>query len=236
MKLGILKDKVNGLLSLAKQRIFVSSKVEREIVDNFHKLYYQANEWGKGMKGTTWEGIRTQKCPLDLWIYQEMIWKLKPDIIVETGTLFGGSALYMARVLDSLGKGRIISVDIEKRETPSHERITYLNGSSVSEEIVNSVKSHIYKGDKVLVILDSDHSRNHVLTELEIYSEFVSLGSYLIVEDTNINGHPVEPNYGAGPYEAVMDFLKTNKNFKIDKSKERFMMTLNPCGYLKRIS
>ena len=235
MKLGILKDRVNGLLSLAKQRIFVSSKVEREIVDNFHKLYHQANEWGKGMKGTTWEGIRTQKCPLDMWIYQEILWEIKPDVIIETGTLFGGSALYLARILDAIGHGRVISVDIEKRNVPNHERILYITGSSIYEQQVTEVIKQIKKKDKVLVILDSDHTRDHVLTEMEIYGQMVTKGSYMIVEDSNINGHPVSPGWGAGPQEAIRDFLRTHKEFEVDKSKERHLLTYNPNGYLRRV-
>lgn len=86
-----------------------------------------------------------------------------------------------------------------------------------------------------MVILDSDHKKVHVLNELKIYSKFVSKGSYLIVEDSNINGHPVLPNFGLSPMEAIKDFLKENKNFIIDKTKEKFFLTFNPNGYLKRI-
>jgi len=89
---------------------------------------------------------------------------------------------------------------------------------------------------KVIVILDSDHSKDHVLKELKLYSPLVSINSYIIVEDTNLNGHPIEPNFGPGPYEAVQEFLKQNNDFIVDKDRERLPVTFFPSGYLKRIS
>ena len=89
--------------------------------------------------------------------------------------------------------------------------------------------------DKVMVILDSDHHKEHVLNELRIYGKFVTKESYIIVEDTNINGHPVYPDFGPGPMEAVEEFLRENKNFVIDKTREKFYLTFNPRGYLKKI-
>lgn len=137
---------------------------------------------------------------------------------------------------DLIKNGNIISIDIIKNEKrPKHKRIKYLNGSSISDEIVNKVKNEVKKYNKVMVILDSDHHKEHVYKELKIYSEFVSKGCYLIVEDTNINGHPVFPDFGPGPMEAVMQFLKENKNFVIDKNREKFLLTFNPMGYLLRI-
>jgi cephalosporin hydroxylase len=172
---------------------------------------------------TYWLGVPVLKCPLDLWIYQEIIFEVKPDVIIECGTFRGGSALFLAHMCDLVNNGRIISIDIEYREDrPKHERITYLIGSSTSEEIVRKVKSLIRDRDKVMVILDSDHHKEHVLKELKIYSKFVTKGSYLIVEDTNINGHPVVPDFGPGPLEAVEEFLKENKNFVADRTKEKF--------------
>ncbi len=127
-------------------------------------------------------------------------------------------------------------MDIENKEDrPKHTRVTYLLGSSTSKEIVEKVQSFIRSKDEIVVILDSDHHKEHVLRELEIYSKFVTKGSYIIVEDTNINGHPVEPEFGPGPMEAVKEFLKDNKDFVIDKSREKFLLTFNPNGYLKKI-
>ncbi len=203
-------------------------------IDEFHKLYYGMEKpqiWEK----TYWLGQQTLKCPLDLWIYQEIIFDIKPDFIIETGTWNGGSALFLASICDILGKGNVITVDINKMDFPKHNRITYLIGSSVDEMIVNQVKNKIGASDKVLVILDSDHAKNHVFKEMEIYSQMVSVGSYLIVEDTNINGHPVFPEFGDGPMEAVYEFVKLHDNFIVDKEKEKFLLTFNPHGYLKKI-
>lgn len=162
-----------------------------QIVDDFHRLYYDSNTFGGTWRDTFWMGVPIWKCPMDMWIYQEILFNLKPDVIVETGTAFGGSALFMANICDLLGKGKIVTVDIQDRPNrPRHERIQYISGSSTADEVVEQVRKNI-NGGTVLVILDSDHSKGHVLDELRIYSRFVQEGSYVIVEDSNVNGHPV---------------------------------------------
>ena len=213
----------------------ITNLVNKNIVDQFHLLYY--NSWKDTIRKTNWLGVPTIKCPLDCWIYQEIIYQIKPDLIIECGTSYGGSALFFASLFDLIDNGKVITIDIseEIKNKPQHKRIQYLIGSSTSNYIIEQVKSQISANDKVMVMLDSDHKKAHVLDELKIYSEFVSKGSYLIVEDSNINGHPVLPNFGLGPMEAIEDFLKEKKNFIIDKSKEKFYMTFNPNGYLKRI-
>jgi cephalosporin hydroxylase len=211
----------------------MNNKVEQEIIDNFHKLYYHK---GTTWQNTIWMGIKIQKCPLDLFIYQELLYEIRPDLIIETGTLNGGSAYYMAHICDILGNGKIITVDITSNSNrPFHQRVEYILGSSIDHNIINYIGSKIDKEMKVLVILDSDHSRNHVRQELELYNKFVTKDSYLIVEDGNINNHPVYPSFGPGPMEAIEDFLINNNNFIIDKSREKFMLTFNPNGYLKRV-
>lgn len=214
--------------------IISDPKAAENIADEFHKLYY--NSSNRTWLNTSWFNIPTEKCPLDLWLYQEIIFKLKPDVIIETGTLKGGSALFLASICDLVNNGRIITMDIKDLEgKPKHKRITYLIGSSTSKEIVEKVTNMIVDDKKVMVILDSNHSKQHVLNELKIYSRFVTKESYIIVEDTNVNGHPVRTDFGPGPMEAVREFLKRNKNFIIDKTKEKFYLTFNPNGYLKRI-
>jgi len=203
------------------------------ITDTFHVMYYHSpNTWNK----THWLGTPLLKCPLDLWIFQEIIYELKPDIIIECGTNKGGSASFLATLCDLVKNGRIISIDIEDYEgKPQHDRIQYIIGSSTSNEVVSKVKTQISEDHKVLVILDSDHSKEHVLNELRIYKDLVTKGSYIIVEDSNVNGYPVVYNFGPGPMEAINVFLKENKNFKIDKQREKYYLTFNPNGYLKKI-
>ena len=208
---------------------------EQKVVDDFHNLYHLGpKSEGSIYKGTTWMGVPCFKCPLDMWIYQEILHEVKPDLIVETGTYKGGSALYLAHLCDAIGKGRIVSIDIDQHEHPKHKRVTYLTGSSSDPLLINK----IFEGgaERVLVILDSDHSEEHVCKELALLSQRVSVGSYLIVEDSNLNGHPTYPTHGPGPFEAVEKFLPQNSHFAVDKSRERFLMTFNPNGYLKRIS
>lgn len=169
-------------------------------------------------------------------VYQEILWEIKPDLIIECGTAQGGSALFLASICDLLNRGKIISIDTEDRKgRPPHKRIEYWLGSSTLEEIAARVKTETEGKEKVMIILDSDHSKEHVLRELHLYSPYVSRGSYLIVEDTNINGHPVLPEFGPGPMKAVAEFLEGNPGFVIDEGKEKFFMTFNPRGFLLRV-
>lgn len=213
---------------------------ESLIVSAFHRLYY--NSWNKkrgpspDIKNLHWFGVHMMKCPLDLWTYQELITEHRPDLIIETGTHAGGSALYMASICELLGKGSVLTIDIEDRPgRPEHHRVEYLLGSSTAPEILEQVKARVAGKENVMVILDSDHRCDHVLRELELYHDFVPKGGFLIVEDTNVNGHPAKFRWGKGPYEAVQSFLQDNQDFVIDKSCERFLMTLNPNGFLRRV-
>jgi cephalosporin hydroxylase len=207
-------------------------------VDEFHRLFYETAYAGhNGWSHPRWMGVEALKCPFDLWIYQEILHELRPDVIVETGTARGGSALFLASVLDLLKSGQILSIDIVRRpEWPTHPRVTYLTGSSTSSAIVDDVRRRVAGAARVMVILDSDHKKDHVLEELRLYSPFVTKDSYLIVEDTNVNGRPVFPGFGPGPGEAVDDFLRTHPSFVRDASRERFFLTFNPGGYLKKIA
>jgi cephalosporin hydroxylase len=202
-------------------------------VARFHRLYYDEND--RTWSNTTWLGVRVFKCPLDLWIYQELIGRIRPDLVVETGTAAGGSALFFASCLDLVGNGRVLTVDVADRsDRPEHDRITYLTGSSVSAEVLDAVSAAAATAESVMVILDSDHSAAHVLQELRLYAPLVTSGSYLIVEDTNVNGHPILPSFGAGPHEAVETFLAEESTFIRDLECEKFFMTFNPGGYLRR--
>lgn len=214
-------------LTLRKQ---LDIKLNQFILDKFHKYYHGL------FQNTFWLGIPTLKCPLDLWVYQEIIYDLKPDIIIESGTYHGGSALFLATICDNLNHGLVLTIDINNDiDRMKHSRVVYLSGSSISKDTLKAIKSYIKDDDKVMVILDSEHNKDHVLSELWIYSEIVTKGSYLIVEDTNLNGHPVWPDFGPGPMEAVREFLMSTNNFTIDQTKEKYHLTFNPGGYLKRI-
>ena len=218
------------------RRAYIDPGTEQGIIDQFHKLYYELHHFGETWHNTYWLGVPTKKCPLDLWVYQEMIHELRPDVIIETGTADGGSALFMASLCDIVDHGRIITIDLkESARRPIHQRIKYMLGSSTADEVVKTLRREIAQTDRRMVVLDSDHRKEHVLRELEIYSELVTPGSYLIVEDTNLNGHPVHQDHGPGPMEAMEEFLQNNPNFVVDKTREKFRLTFNPRGYLRKV-
>ncbi len=210
---------------------------ERRIVDEFHALYYRLWDFGQGIAtlDLNWMGFRTHKCPMDLWTYQEILVETQPDVIIEAGTRFGGSAAYLAGICDLLGRGRVITIDLKQLSgQPQHPRIEYLLGLSASPPILAQLRQRIEPGERVMVILDSDHRYDNVLAELEAYHPLVSPGCYLIVEDSNVNGHPAWPEHGPGPMEALEAFLPRHPEFRVDTSRERFLLTMNPSGFLLR--
>jgi cephalosporin hydroxylase len=199
----------------------------------FHRAYYHGGVW---WDKTCWRGIPILKCPLDLWVYQEILYETRPDLIIETGTNNGGSAHFLGSLFDLAGHGRIITIDLmEYPRKVCHPRVQYRLGSSVSCEILEQVRAAARDAQRVMVILDSDHSAGHVSAELEAYHALVTPGCYLVVEDTNVNAHPVHPRHGAGPMEAVREFLKGHPEFQVDMTRQKFGLTFNPNGYLRRI-
>jgi cephalosporin hydroxylase len=211
-----------------------------ELVRRFHELYFTRapQTWFN----TFWLGTPVLKCPLDLWVYQEILFENRPDVIVETGTFHGGSAHFLASICEVLGNGRVITIDIPSGpelppdpKHPPHDRLTYMSGSSVAPETVAAVRESIRPEEKVMVILDSAHNRDHVLQEMRAYSAVVAVGQYLIVEDTNVNGNPILPDHGPGPMEAVREFLAERDDFIADPSREKHLVTFNPGGFLKRV-
>ena len=208
--------------------------MEPLIVRCFHMLFYMDlhRTWGT----TTWMGVPCLKNPMDAWIYQEILYNNRPDVLIECGTNRGGSAYFFAHLFDLLGHGRVISIDINQNlEKPQHPRVEYLVMSSTSPECVTAIRERTRPSDKIMAILDSDHSRNHVARELEIYAPMVTAGQYLVVEDTNLNGHPVGWSFGPGPMEAVREFLKQNQEFQVDRSfAERLKVTFFPNGWLRK--
>lgn len=184
---------------------------------------------------STYFGIPILKCPLDFFVYHELIYSIKPDVIVEIGNYYGGSTLALAHLLDNIGKGKLIAVDKNHsrihESVKKHPRISMIEGDAISS--FEKVKKLIKMTDKVLIIEDSSHKYNDTLEILRRYSNLVSIGSYLIVEDS-IFHHGVKVGAKPGAYEAIETFIKESKNFEIDREKERFIITWNPKGYLKR--
>ncbi len=184
---------------------------------------------------TTYFGVQTQKNPLDLWVYQELIVARPPDVIVEIGNKYGGSALALAHLLDLVGHGRIIAVDIDhahlRPAAKAHPRITFLEGDACA--LADQVKAMIPPGAEVLVIEDSSHTYDNTLGVLRAYSELVRPGGYFIVEDS-ICHHGLDVGPSPGPFEAIETFVDENPAFEIDRSRESFLITWNPKGFLRR--
>jgi len=227
----------NGAVSAIRSRIAsrLALAAARRTADRFHRLYYEVGKRGGTWKDTRWLGVVAYKSPLDLWVYQEILHEVRPELIVETGTAHGGSALYLASICDLIGAGEVVTIDVEEGNArPRHPRVTYLLGSSVSDGIVDEVRARSRDRSPVLVVLDSDHRKDHVLGELRAYADLVTAGSYLIVEDTSVNGNPVEPAFGPGPMEAVRAFLREDRRFEVDRTREKLLMTFNPQGFLRK--
>jgi cephalosporin hydroxylase len=159
----------------------------------------------------------------------------RPEVVVETGTWRGGSALYLASVCDLLGVGEVVSIDVAamRDDYPQHPRITYLAGrSSTDPGVVEEVSSRA-RGRRTLVLLDSDHSQAHVEAELAAYTPLVPVGCYVIVEDSNIG--QIRKDLMPGPLQAVETFLAGTDEFEIDRDREKFLITFNPSGHLRRV-
>ena len=199
-----------------------------EAIDAFHRVFY-ASKQTHGL--TFYEGVPVLKNPMDLWVAQEIIWDLRPTLIIETGTAYGGSALYYARQLDRVGEGHVITIDMEPAEKlPTHPRVSYVKGfSSVHQDVVNYVGKAAATHPRVMVVLDSEHSKRHVLDELDNYAEMVTPGQFLVVEDTNLNGRPVPIDWrgGPGPGPAVDEWLPQHPEFARAAMAERYLVTFH---------
>lgn len=192
---------------------------------------YNSDAWQK----TRFLGVPIAKYPSDLWAYQEIIHKVRPNTIIETGTWFGGSALFFITLmrLANVSDPRVITIDTEPQAPVKDTGIIQIVASSVDPTIAAGIK-HFLQGI-TMVVLDSFHSKDHVLEELELYAPLVSQGSYLVVEDTSINGHPVYPDHGPGPFEALEEWLPKHPKFQGDRSCEMFGISTNPGGWLMRV-
>lgn len=204
---------------------------DAEITARFRKIWFRdATE--HGIMINNYLGILTWQNPFDVWITQEIMFEVKPDVVVEAGTFKGGSAALWATFLAQINpRGRVITIDIQDKRTEIaknlpivKQMVTFLLGSSTAPEVVEQVREAL-EGKRALFILDSLHTREHVLSELRAYGDMVPVGSYIIVQDT----------LGTGAGVAVQDFLKETDAFEIDRSRERLIITNNTGGFLKRI-
>lgn len=199
----------------------------------------------------SWMGRPIIQYPQDMIAMQEIIWEVKPDLIIETGIAHGGSLIYYASLLELIGNGEVLGIDIDIRKHnrveiekhPMIKRIKMIEGSAISEDTLEQVKQYAKGKQKVIVCLDSNHTHEHVLQELKMYSPFVNKGSYIIVFDTIVENLPEgyfsqKRPWGIGnnPKTGVDEFLKNNNNFIIDESiDKKLMISVAPRGYLKRI-
>lgn len=204
----------------------------------YHLWYFNTGVWTR----TSWMGVDTQKSPMDMWNYQEILVSLRPSVIIEAGTWHGGSALYFASVMRQIGAPFVIvSVDVTNsrisEKTKSDPNIRLLTMSSASEEArlaIERVRQE-YPGP-AFAILDSDHSKEHVLAEMMSLRSVLVPGDYMIVEDSNVNGHPVWWTFGPGPYEAIEEYFRRfPDDYELDTAREKkFGFSFAPKGFLRR--
>jgi cephalosporin hydroxylase len=192
---------------------------------------------GQIWANTRWLGVQALKGPWDLWIAQELLEETRPELLIETGVAQGGSALYYASIFDLLGAGDVVGVDLDTSSVAAvvreHPRIRLLEGGSTDPEVLSAL-AEAARGKRTMVVLDSDHSAAHVLEELKSLAPLVAPGCYLIVEDTAI-GRPLGKELLPGPAEALEEWLAEGQPFEVDRSREKFLLTGSPGGYLRRI-
>lgn len=197
--------------------------------DLIYAALYQHTFKGRVKNHPRWRGVKILKFPADLLLYAQVIFQNKPDFIIETGTKFGGSALFFADMLELVGKGRVISIDLRPEQQPEHPRVTYITGPSTDDGVLAQVRE-LVKGGTVMASLDSAHDRVHVKRELAFYSGMVTSGQYLVVEDC----------FGAaarlyGPGEAVDWFFSKSRKFIREDLTEQFGHGITRAGWLKKL-
>lgn len=204
----------------------------------YHLWYYNNQIWNS----TTWAGVKALKSPCDMWNYQEILWDLKPSLILEFGSFYGGGTLFFASILEQINNtSQVFSVDIDHTslnpKVRNHPRIELMLSSStapkVSQRIVELRRE--FPGS-VFAILDSNHEKQHVLAEMQLLRPLLQTGDYVVVEDSNINGHPVLPGWGEGPYEAMEEYFAIYPDdYQRDYLREqKFGFTFATAGFLIR--
>ena len=187
---------------------------------------------------TTWLGQPIWQNVLDLHTMQETVCEVKPDLLIECGTNLGGSALFFASLFELMGKGSVLTIDVERMHDLSHPRITFLVGSSLDPEIITQAQfaASNVKGP-VMVVLDSLHSASHVRAEMEAYCGLVTKGSYLFTQDGVIDELFMFRRGRPGPLQAIREFLRVHPEFEVDHDRSRrFLITHSPMGWLRRKS
>lgn len=234
-----------------RNRAFVTRMSEDERLGELTQEWLTATTRYEYSYHFTWLGRPIIQFPQDIVATQEIIWRVRPDLIIETGIARGGSLIFSASLLELLGgDGLVVGVDVDIREHnrveierhPLAKRIRMVQGSSVDESVVRQVQSYAEGRSTVLVMLDSNHTHDHVLRELQLYASFVTPGSYLIVYDTIVEQMPDDMyanrpwRRGDNPLTAVKEFLAQNADFEVDREVEKkLLITVAPGGYLRRI-
>jgi cephalosporin hydroxylase len=211
----------------------------RDVVDQFSNLYYKSGTPPE----LNWRGDSILKNPCDLWMIVELLQRVKPTVLIETGTHRGGSASFYADMLRLLGiPATVITIDLNPKWSfdPAEKGIVSIIGYSSDESVHAQLKRAVAEAlskhpGPVMAMLDSAHDEANVSQELAFISQFITVGSYLIVEDTNVNGHPSSPDFGPGPWEAADKFLASRTDFVADADCERFLLTFFPRGWLRRV-
>ncbi|MGZ3852775.1 MAG: cephalosporin hydroxylase family protein [Flavisolibacter sp.] len=244
-----MNNPIQEFINEREQRIH--SNGENEDLKNAAEQFNIESNKAQYSYNFTWMGRPIIQYPQDIIAMQEIIWQIKPDLIIETGIAHGGSLIYYASLLELIGNGGVLGIDIDIRKHnkeeiekhPMFKRIKMIEGSSIDEKTVEIVKQQARDKKKIIVCLDSNHTHDHVLQELELYSPFVSAGSYIVVFDTIVEFLPegyfkYQRPWGVGnnPLTSVKTFLQKNKNFIIDTAIDnKLLVSVAPSGYLKRI-
>ena len=202
-----------------------------ELRTSLIEAYWRGLAWQQ----TTWLGHPIAAAPTDMVVYQELIAAVRPDWIIETGTNGGGRALFLASICDLIGHGQVLSVSDDTGDRPEHPRVTYIREPAHNPEAAARVREIVGDQPHALVILGSVSGTPRIVQEFRQLAPLVPIGSYVVVENTIVNGHPVWPGYGTGPTEAVRRVLSEDGSFAQDTSWEKHGLTFHPGGFLRRI-
>lgn len=236
--LTVVDDETHCPTDVLVARIQKSRTENAELLQRYHDLWYES--------GHTWHythflGVGMMKCPNDIWMYADLMTRLRPQIVIETGTYQGGSALWFAFLMDMLriDGGHVYTVDIEdyrKTWLVQHPRITFINGNSADPAIAAGLTEALPAKGGRLIVLDSDHSAEHVRHELELYAPMTRVGDWVVVEDTNISWSDGDGGGDRGARGGVQDYMDQHSGeFVQDILSERYLLSMNPGGWLQRV-